>query len=268
MDNIGKLNSSELKKMLLADAQVKKDEPKKTEEQSPKTEAKAEAKETPKTEELILGKFKSTDDLVKAYQESERKITELSQEVKKVESPKPASQAGGDDLWNLLFGGTQEKTVSKPIVEEDNIEDQRVANLEKEVANLRKAGAYLVQSQQAVTNKQKAVEKLKNDPVLPYDDTVDKELESVFARYPSLRYAVGGYEVAHTILKGEKATEISQRKVDEAVKAIHAKKESNSAAVVETPAKSSPEPEVDPLSLDMKKLRAHLKKNLGELERN
>lgn len=63
-----------------------KEEPtaEKEEDSEPKEEEPAEEPEQPKEPELILGKFKSQDDLINAYKNLEKKMGEKAQEVKEV----------------------------------------------------------------------------------------------------------------------------------------------------------------------------------------
>ena len=84
-----------------------KDEPKEEPVEEPPTEQpepKSEEEPAPQEPELILGKFKSQEDLVKAYQNLEKRFGEKAKEVKEVE------QVKSDDF---------DKAVDQKIIEEN-----------------------------------------------------------------------------------------------------------------------------------------------------
>lgn len=78
--------------------QPKEEEPKseKEEDSEPAEEEPAEEPEQPKEPELILGKFKSQDDLINAYKNLEKRFGEKSKEVKE------ATQVQSDDFDNAV----------------------------------------------------------------------------------------------------------------------------------------------------------------------
>lgn len=282
MDNINKKSAENLKQQILKDAQEEttKEEPKivkdEVVEEVKKVEVESsETKKAPKVEEeeLLLGKFKTQEDLVKAYQESEKKITELSQ--KKEEEPVIDNSPQSDLLYESIFGTSTDKapTVVNPVdsydsevtAEENN---QEIVSLREKVSNLEKVGQYQLLSQQAVTNRIEAAELLRDDPVLPYTKEVESELEkTIFKELPQLKYQRGGYKIAHEMLKGRKADGLSKAKIDVAVQEALDKAEKNKIAVVETPAKSDPDPEFDFSKLSTEDQRKQLKKNFGEAQR-
>ena len=71
-------------------------EPEKEEDSEPAEEEPAEEPEQPKEPELILGKFKSQDDLINAYKNLEKRFGEKSKEVKE------ATQVQSDDFDNAV----------------------------------------------------------------------------------------------------------------------------------------------------------------------
>jgi len=266
LDNLKSQTSSDLKKQF-EEAQKQEENDTKSKETipaKPVSQTPAPAKEPPK-ETLILGKFKTTEDVVKAYQEAERKITELS--TKKVEpTPAPVAQPAADPLWASLFGDNSQVQTNRKQVNEDP--DDEVTALKKRLDTVEKAGYISLLQNQAAIEKINAEKMLANDPDLPFDANVELEIEErIFKQYPQLKYSKGGYITAHQLLKGEKASEIAAKRSENAVKEALEKASKNSSAIVETPSKGDPEPQVDPTNLSMKDLRSYLNKDLGTFER-
>ena len=80
--------------------------------------------EAPAKEELILGKFKSQEDLIKSYQELEKK-----QSGKKEEPVEEPTEEGGDDmdLGEDPFGGelpVEDEFADEPAMEEEPMSDE------------------------------------------------------------------------------------------------------------------------------------------------
>ncbi len=267
MDNFDGKSAKEIKSELLKNIgtqQVKKEDPK----QEPRKDV---VVVEPKKEELILGKFKSQDDLIKAYQEAEKTMTKTAQELaeaKKTVTAPAKVETTVDPIWAQLFPETK---VSKPKVDFDPLGDEspnEIAEMRKELELLKRAGAYSIAQQQNQMGKINAAEKLKTDPALPWSADVAADIENdIFRRFPGLRLQANGYEVAHTILKGERADSIANARVEAARIAASDKKKDKENASVETPSNSTPEPKVDYSSLDAKKLRSFLNKEIGTLDR-
>lgn len=270
LDNLANESSSELKKRILEAQRAEsatKDTKKVETTPEPKEESAIPPKTTepPKTEELILGKFKSQDDLVKAYQEAEKKITELG--TKKTETTIQPMQPAVDPLWASLFGNnSQPAAKAKPDTSVED--DDEVTTLKKRLEVVEKAGYMSIMQQQAALNKIQAKEQLANDPDLPFDSSIEREIEDVvFKQYPQLKYQTGGYLTAHQLLKGAKAAEIAARKVEAAVKDALAKESAKKVAKVETPGKGDTETEIDPTKLSIADLRKYLHNDIGTLDR-
>lgn len=103
-----------------------KEEPtaEKEEDSEPKEEEPAEEPEQPKEPELILGKFKSQDDLINAYKNLEKKMGEKAQEVKEV------AQVKSDDFDRAVEAKIAEeswKLVDKAFNTITNPEDAKEA---------------------------------------------------------------------------------------------------------------------------------------------
>lgn len=96
----------------------------KEEDSEPKEEEPAEEPEQPKEPELILGKFKSQDDLINAYKNLEKKMGEKAQEVKEV------AQVKSDDFDRAVEAKIAEeswKLVDKAFNTITNPEDAKEA---------------------------------------------------------------------------------------------------------------------------------------------
>lgn len=84
--------------------------------------------EEPKKEELILGKFKSQEDLIKSYQELERKQSELS---KTQEAPKEDKPLEADSKVNFDFSSAQKEFDDTGELSQNTIDALEKAGLPK-----------------------------------------------------------------------------------------------------------------------------------------
>lgn len=276
-DNFSGKSAADLKKLILNPEAPKPVTEEKKEIVSKDNPSPAVPAETaPKTEELLLGKFKSQEDLVKAYQELEKHNTKVSQELSQFKTTKqePVKTSTDDYLYSMLFGQTNKNVdkVSTPVSEDiidEPVEDARYKQLQDELEQGKRVLQYLVGNQTKDSERKRASEKFKNDPLLPWSDSVEQELEEkVFSQLPQLKFQQSGYEYAYKLLKADKADEIAMQKIEAAAQEALKKREKNETAVVETPTKSDPEPEFDPAKVkDVNELRKYIKKQFGELER-
>ena len=277
LDNFEGKSSEELKKILEQGTQEEKVAEEDTPEEDKQMEEKPEAPkeiEEEKENELILGKFKTEEDLVKAYQELEKRSTKVSQELAKAKKSNEPSESKKDDsydpLWQMIYG--QPKSEDKVNTNSyDDIEpDPEMESLREKVEQGEKNFQYLATQQLQREQREKAIETFKNDPLLPWNEEVEKELEAtVFTELPNLKYTKGGYNYAYKLLKADKAEEIIKDR-EEAIKskAIE-KRRKNEAAYVETPESTKQsEDEFDPTKLeDLGSLRKYINKNIGRIER-
>lgn len=277
MDNT-KLDAelADLRAQLTTSAQpVKVEQPEVAEEVIPeKTEALL--KQEDKQDELILGKFKSRDEADKAHLELEKELTRKSQELAELRKQisQPVSEPVApvindlDPLLKAILEGNKGYEEPAKAVPEENVqqpEPEEVDRLNSRISKLEKAAMWSILKQQEVVGKVKAASDLAQDALLPWSKEVEHEIETkVFKSLPQLRYQENGWQVAHKILKGEKAQEIAEVRTQLAVKAALEKETAKITAVVEPPTKSvEPTKQIDLKDLSLEDLKKYLAERVG-----
>lgn len=246
---------------------------------TPPAEPEAETKEPApeaeeKQEDLILGKFKSQDDLIKSYQELEKRSTKAEQTRKQYrELMEPYVEF--DEDGNVIGIKTQPTTRTTEDKPESDIwkgwEDryiqleaqygptraQLMINAEMAGAITQKATAPVddLRANQQIDLQKKRVRANKAD-FSDYEDEIDKYLSKMDIKSKTNPNAV---ETVYYIVKGKKAEELVKTSEEESALKTAAIEEQKQKAQVEKQTKTPEEPKKDIDSLSSKEMAAHFK---------
>lgn len=132
-------------------------------------------------EELILGKFKSADDLAKSYTEIEKQSTKSSQRASKLtEQLRAAGYDVDDDGTIIAPGGGQQAPPQNPPSGDwtDQFNEQFYENPAK--AMMEMIGGVTQMQKRASANTRRAIGQFKTDPLFPkIQDDFEAELMSI-----------------------------------------------------------------------------------------
>lgn len=176
--------------------------------------------------QLILGKFKSTEDLVKAYQEAEKKISEQGQEKSTYEQQLARERADRErfesiarDLYQRQFSqqvnlsqSPEQLDEAKKKWEEKYYEDPYSAVqelLEKERKTIFEQHVQPLQSQVQQAEAQRQFERQYNylKTQNPDFEALAPEIEKVFGEKPHIAMLPDSLEVAYNLVKSRQAAQ-------------------------------------------------------------
>ena len=269
-------------KEIVKDEPMKDDRPKEKNEKTGKEEKSKEIKEVKEIkEELILGKFKTQDEFIKAYQEAEKKISQQGEETSRTrrqaeDYQRLLSQSYDLDQYGQVIGPKVIQPKNDPLAQlrarypgwEDEqlipileiagaISNQAINNFyerqKKELEPL-----YEIKFEKDV-EKQRRVIKDKYPDFADFENEVTEKLSNL---PPSLRAKEGSVETIFLTVRGEHTPELlekARRGAQKEVETIESRKEE---AFVEGGGKSSvPTPPVDIGKMSSADLEKHIKQH-------
>ena len=139
---------TEGEEMTLEDQLAQQEAAKETTQQEPSGQEE-EQQQQPNEEELILGKFKSQEDLVEAYENLEKKIGEKQPEEPQKEAEDTGDKESTPDISNVI------EDASKAFAETGELTEKHYKDLEKLGINRETVDAY-ARGQQALATAQEA----------------------------------------------------------------------------------------------------------------
>lgn len=265
-ENLQDTPKEELKKQI--EGQVAEQAEKEADIETPAPEVTEE-----KQEDLILGKFKSQDDLITSYQELEKRSTKAEQTKSqyhdlmepyvefdgdgnvigmKPQTPKEPEGKPQDDVWKEL-----EDRYSRYETQYGPIGAQIRINAEMASVISQKATAPVekLEADQQIEVQKKRVRTSKTD-FPDYEDEIDKYLSKMDTKSKTNPNAV---ETVYYIVKGKKSEDLVKSSEQETVLKTVAIEEQKVKAQVEQQTKTPEEPKKDINSLSSKEMASHFK---------